>query len=314
MVPMPKNLNAASKNEIMDFLSSFNTVLADCDGVLWIFRNVIENSQHTINKFMEKGKSVFYVTNNNTLTREEFVEKFHKLGFNATKENVICTSYLAAEYVKSLNLNKKVYLIGNPAIVKEFGKAGIRHTEIGPDVIDSNLENYVNTKLKIEPDVGAVVIGFDEHFSYPKILKAATYLSDPDCHFIATCADECLPVKKDMGINNVFPGSGAFVSCLEAVSGRKAFILGKPNKYMLQDIIKVHNIDPSKTLMIGDRCNTDILFGNKCGFMTLLVLTGVTTVSDIEKYAASNDPNINSLVPQFYIQKLGDLLPHVEAL
>ena len=54
--------------------------------------------------------------------------------------------------------------------------------------------------------MGAVVIGFDEHFSYPKILKAATYLSDPDCHFIATCADECLPVKKDMGINNVFPG------------------------------------------------------------------------------------------------------------
>ena len=36
MVPMPKNLNAASKNEIMDFLSSFNTVLADCDGKIVI--------------------------------------------------------------------------------------------------------------------------------------------------------------------------------------------------------------------------------------------------------------------------------------
>ncbi|KAK6630255.1 hypothetical protein RUM43_014954 [Polyplax serrata] len=309
MVPMPKNLNTATANEIKKFLASFDTVLSDCDGVLWLEKQMIENSQHTMNKFFESNKKVFYVTNNNSLTREEFVEKCHSLGFKATKENILCTSFLAAKYLKSLNFNKKVYLIGNQGLVKELQKANIKHTDIGPDQVESTLDSYVKTKLKYDPDIGAVLIGFDAHFSYPKVLKAATYLKNPDCHFIATSTDETFPVGEKEQF--VFPGSGAFVRCLEAVSGRKAFVVGKPNVYLKNIIRELADFDPSRTLMIGDRCNTDILFGNNCGFQTLLVLTGVTSVSDVEKYANSTDTEENKLVPQFFINKLGDLLPHM---
>lgn len=40
-----------------------------------------------------------------------------------------------------------------------------------------------------DPEVGAVVVGFDKDFSYPKLLKAATYVQDPTVHFIGTNPD-----------------------------------------------------------------------------------------------------------------------------
>ncbi|XP_011630236.1 glycerol-3-phosphate phosphatase isoform X2 [Pogonomyrmex barbatus] len=301
------NVKALTRQNIQKFLNSFDTVLTDCDGVLWIHMTPLPNSADVINLFRKLGKRVFYVTNNSMKTRDGLVEKCKALKFQANQEDILCTSYLSACYLQSLGFHKKVYVIGSEAIAKELELAGISYCGIGPDILNQNISYSV---FKKDPEVAAVIVGYDEHFSYPKMVKAATYLSDANVHFIGTNTDERYPVSNDV----VIPGTGSLVRCIESCSERKAVIMGKPDEYMAKMLMERSNIDPQRTLMIGDRCNTDILFGIRCGFMTLLVLTGVTTLSDIEKWKKSERQEERDLVPHYYIDELGDLLPYLKEL
>ena len=62
MSKMVKNLNEASKQEAQSFFDSFDTVLTDCDGVLWKGNNAIQGSPELIHQFRKMGKQVIYVT------------------------------------------------------------------------------------------------------------------------------------------------------------------------------------------------------------------------------------------------------------
>ncbi len=60
--------------------------------------------------------------------------------------------------------------------------------------------------------------------------------------------------------------------------------MGKPHPAMFEEVRRHHpEIDPARTLMIGDRANTDILLGKNCGLQTLMVGTGVNSLKDIRK-------------------------------
>uniref|UniRef100_A0A6M2DLX8 Putative phosphoglycolate/pyridoxal phosphate phosphatase family n=1 Tax=Xenopsylla cheopis TaxID=163159 RepID=A0A6M2DLX8_XENCH len=300
-------LKSLSKAKFKEFLDSFDTVLTDCDGVLWIDQDALPGSPQVMNKFRELGKQIYYVTNNSTKIREDFLNKANNLGFKATKDEIQCTSFLAADYLKNLGFKKKVYLIASEGLAKEMELAGIDHLPIGKDEMNTDLGTYLST-LRQDPNVGAVVIGFDEHFNYCKMIKAANYLNNPECLFIATNTDERYPSKTDI----VLPGSGSIVRAVETCAERQAVILGKPSSYIAESLIK-RGLNPARTLMIGDRCNTDILLGTRNGFQTLLVLSGITKLNEVEAWKVSNKPEELELVPDLYVDKLGDLIEYFDA-
>ncbi|KAF7998031.1 hypothetical protein HCN44_009429 [Aphidius gifuensis] len=298
------NLNSLKPEEFSKIINSFDTILTDCDGVLWFQNDPVENAANVMNAFLNSGKKIFYVTNNGTKTRDELVDKCKKLHFTATTDNILCTSYLTAKYLQDMNFKKKVYIIGSPAIAKELDKVGIQHTGVGPDPVVGPLNCEL---IKPDADIGAVVVGFDEHFSVIKMLKAATYLNDKNVKFIGTNTDERFPTSNKM----IIPGTGSFVRCIETCSERKATIMGKPAPYVSSLLSTQYKIDPKRTLMIGDRANTDILLGKRCGFKTLMVLTGVNSIDDINTWKKSSSNDDKELIPDYYTSTIGDLLPHI---
>lgn len=287
-----------------EFYNSFDTVLTDCDGVLWLLNNTLPGATEVMNGFKANDKKVFFVTNNSTKTISQFLEKFKSLGFEASINEVVSTSYLAAKYVKAnLDPSKKVYVIGSPAIASELDALNVKHFGVGEDYLKTSVPTFVEN-IKLEPDVGAVLVGFDEHLSYPKLFKAASYLKDQKVLFVATNTDESFPVA---GTGLVMPGTGSIVCAVKTCAGREPFVVGKPSSYICNVLTETNKIDPSRTLMIGDRCNTDILLGKRCGFKSLLVLTGVNSLEDVKVWSKSDDPELQELVPDYYAQSIDSL-------
>ncbi|XP_075421806.1 glycerol-3-phosphate phosphatase [Ascaphus truei] len=283
------------------FLDSVDTVLFDCDGVLWRGDEVIPGAPELINGLKRKGKRVFYLTNNSTKTRAMYTEKLGRLGFGAVPGDVFGTAYCTAIYLRdTARLSGKVYLIGGRALSEELGAAGILHLGSGPDPVSGGMADWA--AVETDPEVKAVVVGFDEHFSYMKLTRALRYLQDPACLFIATNTDTRLPLEGGRAI----PGTGCLVRAVETAAHRKAQVIGKPSSFIYDCVVKECGLEPSRTVMVGDRLDTDIQMGSTCGIRTLLTLTGFSTLED----AKSNQDNGSlSLVPDYYVDSVADLLP-----
>lgn len=199
------------------------------------------------------------------------------------------------------------YVVGSRGITQELDLVGIRHTGVGPDVMTSMAE-LVSGSFKPDSEVGAVIVGFDEHISYMKLFKAATYLDNPNVQFIATNTDERFPMPGGF----VIPGTGSIVRAVEVCALRKPVIMGKPETSIAEPLFAEYGIVKERTLMVGDRGNTDILLGTRCGFQTLLVGSGVHNLTHVAEWKEGkgdyDDDVWKQCVPDVFVPKLGDLL------
>ncbi|XP_069503447.1 glycerol-3-phosphate phosphatase [Ambystoma mexicanum] len=291
-----------------DFLSgAVDTVLFDCDGVIWRGDQVIPGAPEVINGLKRAGKQVFFITNNSTKTREMYAEKLSKMGFVVEKEEVFGTAFCTAIYLRKIaKLDGKVYLIGGKALSQEFAAVGIPYLGPGPDLVTGGMNEWAN--VSCDPEVRAVVVGFDEHFSYMKLTRALGYLRNPTCLFLATNTDTRLPLEGGRAI----PGTGCLVKAVETAAHRQAQIVGKPTRFILDCVASEYPINPARTVMVGDRLDTDILMGTSCGLKTILTLTGFSTLEDAQAHLSSGSPSRQGMVPDYYVDTIADLLPALQ--
>lgn len=121
-----------------------------------------------------------------------------------------------------------------------------------------------------------------------------------------------LPAATSVPPPSLPAGTGSLTAAVETASGRKALVVGKPNTYMFDCIVERFGVDPSRTLMVGDRLETDILFGKNCGLATILTLTGVSRLEEAQAYMASDNAAAKDLVPNYYVDSIADLIPGLD--
>nr|GLL17376.1 phosphoglycolate phosphatase 2 [Ipomoea trifida] len=65
-------------------------------------------------------------------------------------------------------------------------------------------------------------------------------------------------------------GAGCMVAAMCGSTQKEPIVVGKPSTFMMDFLLQKFNIATSRMCMVGDRLDTDILFGKNSGCQTLL--------------------------------------------
>jgi 4-nitrophenyl phosphatase len=239
-------------------LSGIEGVIADMDGVLWRGEQALPG----LGEFFAylRGRRIPFVlaTNNSARSQAEYAEKLGRLGVPGVAETEIVTSrmVLVAQLKARLPAGRAVYVIGSPGLAAAVEAAGF---------------------IRTEKTAEAVVVGIDRAFSYDK-LAAATRLLAAGAAFLATNADTTLPEG-----DGLLPGTGSLLAAISAASGRFPEVMGKPSPPMFAHALARLGTAPERTLMLGDRLDTDIEGARRAGLAAALVRSGFSTRQDAER-------------------------------
>ncbi|KAI0033019.1 2-phosphoglycolate phosphatase [Vararia minispora EC-137] len=303
---MSVRLDPQNSQQYADLIDKYDTWLFDCDGVLWKGDTLVDGAKEVLDILRKRGKNVLFVTNNATKSRRNYKKKFDVLGIQADVDEVFGSAYASAVYVSTimkLPQDKKVFVVGMGGLEEELREEGVSF--IGGTDPAFNTLTPPSERIVTDPSVAVVLVGLDMSINYYKLSVAMRYLhSNPEVAFLASNADSTYPSDKGL-----LPGAGAVLAPLRTVLGdaRPPTIIGKPNRHMLDAIKAKHNFDSKRTIMVGDRLNTDIEFGQSGGLATLLVLTGIASEDDL------TGPNRSSTIPDFVTPSIGDLRSAVQA-
>ncbi len=244
--------------------SPIKAVISDMDGVLWRGAVKLPGMEALFDLLFAREIDFVLATNNSRSTPGDYVRKLADLGVAGIEPRHIVTSgtatvsYLQARYAAGAGM----YVLGGDGLKQLIVRAGFQLVESGAE---------------------AVVCGIDFDLTYNK-LRAATLLIRGGADFIGTNPDSSFPSPEGL-----VPGAGSILALVEAASGIGPTIIGKPRRGMFEAALRQLGAQPSETLMIGDRINTDIAGAQALGLPTALVLTGVETRDSLSKSAVQPD-------------------------
>lgn len=234
-------------------IDRFDGLLCDLDGVVYAGPGAIPHAVEALNRVVESGRAVGYVTNNASRSPADVAAHLVELGAPASERTVVTSAQAGARLLaEKLTPGDAVLITGSDYLAAEVRRVGLTPVTSATD------------------DPRAVIQGFDPSIGWVHLAEAG-YAINAGALWVATNTDATIP--RDRGIA---PGNGTLVGAVRAAVNVDPLVAGKPEAPLFA--AATAELDLSDPLVIGDRLDTDILGGNNAGLTSALVLTGVDTV------------------------------------
>jgi len=248
----------------MQSFSDIRALIIDMDGVLWHGDKAQAGLVEFFQVLRERRLPFVLATNNASMTADQYVAKLASMGVTVALEEILTSGMATALYLSQRYSPQatRIFVIGGvgarqPLLDMGFTLAGLYETDM-------------------EQRADLVVSGLDRELTWDKLATAALNIR-AGAEFYATNGDVTLPTER-----GVVPGNGATLAALQAATGVTPTIIGKPEPIIYQQALALLGVEPQYTVAIGDRLDTDILGAIYTGIRSVMVLTGISTESDIE--------------------------------
>ena len=245
--------------------------ILDMDGTVYLGNQLFPETLPFLQRIRESGASYLFFTNNASRAKDTYVTRLNGMGIPAGPENILTSAETTIAFLKQHRPGKSVYVVGTPDLIRSFEDAGIC----------------------VEEDAPIVVASFDTTLTYDKLEKACRYIRE-GAEFISTHPDFNCPVE-----GGFIPDSGAICALITASTGKLPRYFGKPYEDTLQIIEEFSGVSREDMVVVGDRLYTDIALGAKHGVASVLVLSGETTLEDLDG---------SDVQPSVIVQNVGELL------
>ncbi len=244
--------------------------LLDLDGVLYIIDKPIEGAQETLKKLKEKYP-VRFITNTTTKSRKAVYQKLIKMGFNVKEEEIFSALEATKQFLREKNAGAFFLLT------------------------DLALEDMKD--IKKEPIDYVVVGDARDNFTYENMNKAFRYLMG-GADLLAAAKNKYFRDKD----GKLSLDCGAYIVGLEFATGKKAKLIGKPNKDFFLLSVKSMGLRPEEVAVIGDDIESDVKGAMDAGLKGILVKTGKFTPNDLEK----------GIKPDLIIENINQILEYID--
>jgi 4-nitrophenyl phosphatase len=235
----------------LDF-SALDGIVMDMDGALWRGEQPLAGLTAWFTFLARRGIPYVLATNNAYWPPDHYVARLAGFGVSVPPDRILTSALATAGWLRGqLPAGATVYVVGGAALRAALAAEGfaVRTDGAGP--------------------VDAVVVGVDFQLTYDT-LRQATQRIRAGARFVGTNPDRTYPMEDGLA-----PGAGAILAALEAATDVQPTVIGKPARPLFEAALARLGTAPERTLMLGDRLDTDIAGGQQAGLRTALVTTGV---------------------------------------
>jgi NagD protein len=231
--------------------------LMDMDGVLVHEEHAIRGADRFLAALRERGTPHMLLTNNSIYTRRDLAARLRASGLEVAEESIWTSALATAKFLEDQRPGGSAFVIGESGLTTALHSAGYTMTERDPDY---------------------VVLGETRTYSFERITQAIRLVA-AGARFIATNPDPTGPTPQ-----GPLPATGSVAALISRAAGVDPYYVGKPNPLMMRSALNALDAHSETTAMVGDRMDTDIVSGLEAGLHTILVLTGVTTPEEAERF------------------------------
>ena len=231
--------------------------ISDMDGVIYHGKRLLDGAAEFVNWLKSENKEYLFLTNSSERSPKQLSQKLSGMGIEIAPEHFMTSALATATFLHSQMPGARVYTIAEFGLDEALSDVGCVLTDEHPDY---------------------VVLGETEDYTYEKITKGIRAVLT-GAKLIGTNPDICGPSE-----GGVVPACKSLIAPIELSTGKQAYFIGKPNPLIMRASLKRINCHREDAVIIGDRMDTDIIAGIESEIQTVLVLSGITSKEEVEKF------------------------------